>query len=365
MDPKFHHLEIFYEMCLKKEITFLMPSYPNIGFRAIISQIYNTPDNINEINFTKSQNRNFQELQNYIKKLNLREQYKEFDEVFGGKIIEKINAGIDFFIKSNNSNEKNHYNYYGRTKSKVLAYTIENKLDTVKRKKFIDATLEKFIPKNKLFVYYPLGVDMEKSTLIQSPIITNQIEIIRQIAKSIPIDFTLFVKEHQGQISRGWRSIQEYKEIMDIPNVRLFHPDVSNEEMLTNCSLVATIGGTSGFEAAVYQKPSIVFSNAYYGILPSVIIVDKISELPKIIRNAIKINVNSDDVDRYLTFYENNSFSFDYAKFGIHMMNHFYRAGNLVDVEITEEQIKSFLINHNYEIQIMLKEFLKKMNLSS
>jgi len=361
MDTKFHHSEIFYEMCLKLDIKFYMPSYPNIGFRGIISQKFNVPDNINELSKTNPQNRSFIELQQYIKKMSIRDQRQEFDDIHGGSKKEKIKAGIDFFIKSNNSNEKSHYSYYGRTKTKVLLHTIHTEIETRKRKKFIDMNLKKDIPKNQPYVYYPLGVDMEKSTLIQSPLFTNQIEIICQIAKSIPIEYKLFVKEHQGQIARGWRSKEEYEEISGIPNVELLHPDIKGEEILQNCDLVVTVGGTTGFEAAVYGKPSIVFSDVYYSVLPSVTRVEKIHELPKIIRNALKIKVNNNDVDRYLTFYQNNSFSYNYDGFTMKVLNYFYRAGNLVDVEITEEQIKDFMKKNDKDIQILVSEFVKKL----
>ena len=202
---------------------------------------------------------------------------------------------------------------------------------------------------------------MEKSTLIQSPLFTNQIEIIRQIAKSIPIEYKLFVKEHQGQIARGWRSEEEYEEISGIPNVELLHPDINGEEILQNCDLVVTVGGTTGFEAAVYGKPSIVFSDVNYSVLPSVTRVEKIHELPRMIRNALKIKVNNNDVDRYLIFYQNNSFSYNYDQFSMKVLNHFYRAGNLVDVEITEEQIKDFMKKNDKDIQILVSEYMKKL----
>ena len=44
---------------------------------------------------------------------------------------------------------------------------------------------------------------------------TNQIEIIRHIAKSLPIGYKLCVKEHPAMNTRGWRSVSDYKEIMD------------------------------------------------------------------------------------------------------------------------------------------------------
>ena len=34
------------------------------------------------------------------------------------------------------------------------------------------------------YVYYPMAVDMERNVLIDAPFFTNQIEMIRMIAKS-------------------------------------------------------------------------------------------------------------------------------------------------------------------------------------
>ena len=53
---------------------------------------------------------------------------------------------------------------------------------------------------------------MERSLLITAPYFVNQIEVIRNIAKSLPINFKLFVKEHPLQYARGWRSSNKYNE---------------------------------------------------------------------------------------------------------------------------------------------------------
>ena len=54
--------------------------------------------------------------------------------------------------------------------------------------------------------------------MIDAPFYTNQIEIIRSVVKSLPVGYSLYVKENPGQVSREWRDINEYKEIMNIPN---------------------------------------------------------------------------------------------------------------------------------------------------
>ena len=320
------------------------------------------PDNFDELTKTQSQNRDFLKLQNYIENLNLSKQNKDFNENLNSGKNSMLKAGLEFFLNSNNINEKTHYNYFGRTKLQVLLFTIKTKLELFSRSKFVNKNLKTSIPKNQPFVYFPLGVDMERNILIQSPLITNQIEILHQISKSVPINYKIFVKDNPSQILRNWRSQKEYEEIMNIPNVELFHPSVSNAELLKNSDLVLTIAGTSGFEAAVYGKPSITFSNMYYSVLPSVFFVEDIVNLPKIINQALETKVNANDVDQYLTFYHDESFEFNVNTTGDKILEIFYHNGNLVDVDINLEQIKKFMNECKNELDILSNEYLKKLN---
>ena len=114
--------------------------------------------------------------------------------------------------------------------------------------------------------------------MIDAPFHTNQTEIIRSIAKSLPIGYSLYVKENPSQISREWRDIDNYKLLMDIPNTTLIHPSFPSEKLLENCSLVINIAGTSAFESAFFEKPALVFIDRGYTILPSINIVNDICE---------------------------------------------------------------------------------------
>jgi len=137
-----------------------------------------------------------------------------------------------------------------------------------------------------------MSVDLERQILLDAPFFTNQIEVIRHIAKSLPINYKLYVKEAPGNAARDWRSKSEYDDILKIPNVTLIHPDYDSKNLLEHCSLAATISGSSSFEAAFYEKPSIVFSDILYGKLPSVFRIKTPEELPKIIRQALQCKVN-------------------------------------------------------------------------
>ena len=125
--------------------------------------------------------------------------------------------------------------------------------------------------------------------------------MIRSIAKALPINFKLYVKEHPGQIQRTWRSKSEYEQIMNIPNVVLLHPNVSNEEIYEKCELVITIAGSSGFEALFYRKPVITFRDMYYSILPSVRTFESFEKLSEQIKESKSEIIDSSDLDKFVS----------------------------------------------------------------
>jgi len=194
---------------------------------------------------------------------------------------------------------------------------------------------------------------------------TNQIETIRHVAKSIPINYKLYVKEHPTNVTRNWRSVSDYKEIMNIPNVRLLHPSASQDELFQNCSLVISAKGSSCLEATFYGKPSIVFEKVYYSILPSVHYVETLSKLPETIRSSLQETVNLQDVERFLTIFKKNSFDFDFQTYYLKEANEFFYNGHLVDVKITEPQVKSFIEENAQMFSVLVDEYIKKLKIIS
>ena len=78
------------------------------------------------------------------------------------------------------------------------------------------------------------------------------------------------MKEHPSAIFREWRPVHDYKKIMELPNVKLIHYSVHSTDLIKKSSLIITISSTAGFEAAFYNKPSIILADMDYSILPSV-----------------------------------------------------------------------------------------------
>jgi len=358
-EPAFHHLELVYQMCKSRGIKVLMLGQPNLGYRCIISEESTKLDSYGSLN-TASQNRTFDELQKYLKTFDLSKQIRSYDKKHGTSKTDWIKSTLNYLM-SKNTNVKTHYNYFGRSKIKVLIYMLISILKKKYRHSFINKNLQTKVDLNTKFAYFPLAVDLERNLLINAPFHTNQIEIIRNIVKSLPIDFKLYVKENPSQITREWRSRSEYKEIMKIPNVTLIHPSFPTEDLFKNCALVLTIGGTSGFEAAFYGKPSIIFTELGYQILPSVTRVKEMESLPSAIRTAIKKEITPKHLEEYMLLLEQNSFAFDWLSFGSKFKDQFYYGGTLVDVEIPVNKMKEFLDENKEEMTTLASEHIKKI----
>ena len=362
-DPPFHHQQLFYEMCrsngVKPLILYIMP----VGDRSLISDGYNI--SLKELDNVKGKNLNFEELQNYRKSFDYNKVTKKFLQEKHYSKFSQIKAIREFILHSNSKNSETHYTYFGRNKFSVLLDAIKFSLRTKYRNNFINKNLEMHPDLDSHYVYFGLAVDEETNILQSAPFYTNQIEAIRHIAKSIPINHKLFVKEHPHQEIRGWRSISEYTEIMNIPNVTLLHPSFSAEKLVQNCSLAITVRGNTCLDAAFYKKPSIVFGDTSWSALPSVHKVSSPEELPSVIRDSLQKQVESFYLDKYISWMEQNSFSFNVSDYELKEANWFYPGGILVDVDIPIPKMKSFLEKNKSLLDNLASEYIKKIEITN
>lgn len=358
--PALHHTYLFYLMCKSLEIPTLMINPSFVAGKSFISKDPNVVDTIETLDDVKSEDRTFEELLAYRNSQNFNQVMNEYADTLASQKNEKLKAAADYLFKSKNTNITTHYTYYGRTKFKVLWESLLLQSKRRKRKSFLDKYAKTEIDKSDSFIYYPLQVVPDRNSLIGAPYFTNQIECVRHIAKSIPIDFKLYVKEHPAQ-NQTWREISEYEEIMEIPNVVLIHPSVPVEELYKNCSLVVTTIGTSGFESAFYEKPTVTLGDVGYSLLPSVKRVYELEKLPQFILNALKQKVTASDLDKFLVLMEKNSVDFDLFKYFSIQTNFFFYNANLIDVEISDNKMKSFLDENKLFFDALISEFIKKI----
>ena len=256
---------------------------------------------------------------------------------------------------------REHYTNYGKTFSKVIRIEGGFPLKTRKRKKFIDINLLSQLKLEERFIYFPLQLEPERATLISATFYTNQLDVITNIAKAIPIDFQLFVKEHPMQKIKGWREISFYKSIMELPNVKLIHPSIPNDEMLKKCSLAITIAGTTGLEAALYKKPCIIFADVNYSSLPSVYRLRSLEDLPNAIRESLKKEVKLSDVNDFINLLDRNSFPFNNTELSIKINDEFFYDGYLFDTEIDNKKAEEFLRKNHEYFEVLAMEYMKKI----
>ena len=141
-------------------------------------------------------------------------------------------------------------------------------------------------PKEKeRFVFFPLHFQPEATTLIYGKWFVDQVPLIENIARSIPITHKLYVKEHP--YGYGNRNLEFYKRIKRIPNVRLIGPRENNFKLIKNCSLLTTITGTGGWEALLFGKNVFTFGDVYYNVCDEVTKIKDIRELPQLIKNKV------------------------------------------------------------------------------
>jgi len=339
----------------------LMLNQSKIAYKCIISQQLHKLDFMPDLSKVTSKKRTFDELLNVITSTDNTKQLKLYSKNFGNSKSSKLKAVSEYIFKSDNSNTETHFSYYGRSKFKVLVdYLIKSRKATT-RKTFIDKYLEYEIHDNEQFVLFTLHQEPERTLLIASPFYTNQLEVIRHIAKSLPPGYKLYVKEHFSQLLREWREISYYKEIIEIPNVRLYHPSANIEPLIQKSSLVISIGGTTSFEAAFYQKPSIIMADLGFAILPSVQKLNSLEEFPAKIRDGLDMKVNSDDLDRYLSILDEHSFDFDLKGYETNELNFFRHGGNFQDTIIMNEQMKSFLDENTDLFDTLTKNYILKL----
>ncbi len=353
---------LFSLICKAKGIKTLMLNHGNWKNFCYISETRHKFDNFDKLSSNEDKKINFNYLQNLWNKNKVSTSHtKYFNTIRNSKIL-FLRAGLNFLM-SKNENIKTHYSYFGRTKIKVLYTEIKNLIKKKQRNNFIESNLIKEFNFKKPFLYFPLHQEPERSLLIAAPKFTNQIKTIKEIMKNIPDNYELYVKEHPTQgPSRNWREISFYQEIIDMPNVKLFHPYFDAKILFQNSDLVISVGGTSSFEAAFFAKPSIIFADLSYSKIPTIKKLNSYDELKSGIIDSLKSSVNPNYVNNYIKTLENNSFVFEFMNFEEDCLNHFYMNGHTVDISITNDKMKKFLFNYKSELEKLSNEFIKKFN---
>lgn len=153
---------------------------------------------------------------------------------------------------------------------------------------------------NEKYVYFPLHLQPEASTMVKSPMYMHLPDLIRDLSKSLPMNYQLYVKEHPSLYRYKVRPVDYYTGINDLPNTTLIHPNVDSHSLIRSAEAVTTVTGTAGLEGVLYKKPVITFGNPYYDKLPQVYTADDRNELASVISEAISDHTHTERHEREL-----------------------------------------------------------------
>lgn len=142
------------------------------------------------------------------------------------------------------------------------------------------------IPPKKNYAYYPLHMAPESMVDTWAPFYQDQIAFVAQVALAIPIDLELVVKLHFSDPDNYSR--KTLKNLMQIPGLRIAHPNASGRDFLEKAALVIGITGTSCLEAALLGKPVLIFGDSPYQHFPRTERARKPDELHKQIIQLLK-----------------------------------------------------------------------------
>ena len=122
----------------------------------------------------------------------------------------------------------------------------------------------------------------------------NELSLIEAISKSLPVSWKLYVKEHPNMV--GHRSFDFYKNAIKFHNVKLVNLDtyIDSKPWIEKSMGIVTITGSTAFEAAMLNKPAIVFGNVCFNVLSNIKVANNFNDLEPLF-NLIASNGWPDD----------------------------------------------------------------------
>lgn len=157
-----------------------------------------------------------------------------------------------------------------------------------RQKKFYQSFSEKKLSEQKYF-YYACSQEPEFVLNTRAPYWYDQCNVIKLLSHSLPFGYQLIVREHRHNIGR--RSTRQLKHLIRLPNVVLVDAFEDPYPYIRQANAVVTINGTIGFEALLYQKPTLTLSQSFYDSLATKKITlekDLSAALLKLITQPIK-----------------------------------------------------------------------------
>ena len=228
--------------------------------------------------------------------------------------------------------------------STVYYWNLQKKYYTYSSFRYFKS-LNKKIPKN--YILFPLHKEPEVQLLLHGSDYTNQMDVIRNIAKNLPDNITLLVKEHPMAV--GYRPKTFYQKINNIPNVIIIGPMEDFSELLKDAKMLITISGTSAFEAILRKIPVIHFGDLPFEILNNNMIkkLDNFNDLLDSYYMLLKnYNYDESEIIRYIESCIRNSVPIDFYSLFLKKAQLEFNSAKVDSYKKTQlEVLENYIIN--------------------
>ncbi len=242
----------------------------------------------------------------YVDELNIKKHLNK-------KIFRKVKKIIIRDIEE----KQNLYRSKGNLTTNYILFFAPNLLKTKIKTYFMKKLIYKKINPNQKYIYYPLLYTEDAQIRLKYPEGYNQYELIRNIAKNIPLEYKLIVKEHPAW--KGQYSFKELHDISKLPNVVVVHPNLSSKKIFPFIDYVVTVNSTVGYEALFFNKVVFIIGTPFYKDFPGVIKISLPSELFRLITNQKLIKEKKREIEKRLKIRVEellaNSIKLDYEEF--------------------------------------------------
>ncbi|MTD94679.1 hypothetical protein GIW81_10085 [Hyphomicrobium sp. xq] len=158
--------------------------------------------------------------------------------------------------------------------------------------------------KPRRYVYFLLNFQPESTTSPLGRRFVDQYLAVAMIAKFLPADYAIVVKEHPVQFvnfshyNHIGRDKNYYGRLARIQGVTFAPFEADHFELLDGSMCVASVNGTVGWEAVVRKKPAMVFGEAWYQDAPGVLKVESDEDCARAITQMLGGVVITDDMIR-------------------------------------------------------------------
>lgn len=313
---------LLYHIAKKMGIRTFGLDFPRIGNLISLSEDYDTLTGVEE-NFnifqkskenTEYHKRAEKFLENFEKTGSLNLEYIQINPSLNKDTFTKTKSllrSIKYIITLTKNYLKNRkYFLYGMTTVNPLLFILYKLKFYYRKWQGLDHLYSE--PTDEDYAFYPLHFEPELAILLLSPFYFDQIALIRQIARSLPVHYKLYIKEHPAMIFH--RSISYYKELLKIPNVKIISHKIKSTELIKKSKLITAITGTVGWEATLLKKPVITFGNVFINILPFVKRIHDIELLPQLIKEQTEnFKFNKEELLNFTAAIFKDAFPFNFA----------------------------------------------------